>query len=83
MENHASNIPVKESDSNEKKATPSDKKHCVVKDVAATNMAVTQGSTQTKREPLIIQNLAIEEGTKDKGIEHLYNNVMTTNKDKG
>ena len=83
MEDHAANIPERESDNNKKKAAPSDKKHCAVKDVAATNTAVTQGSTQTKREPLIIQNLAIEEGTKDKGIEHLYNNVMTANKDKG
>ena len=83
MENHASNIPVKESDSNEKKATPLDKKHCAVKDVATTNMVVTQDSTQTEHEPLIIQNLAIEEGTKDEGIEHLYNNVMTANEDKG
>ena len=82
MENHATNIPERESDSNKKKAAPSDKEHCAIKDVAATNTAVTQGSTQTKREPFIIQNLAIEEGTKDKGIEHLYN-VMTANKDKG
>ena len=83
MENHAANIPERESDSNKKKAAPSDKEHCVVKYVAATNMAVTQDITQTEREPLIIQNLAIEEGTKDEGIERLYNNIMTTNEDKG
>ena len=83
LENHAANIPERESDSNKKKAAPSDKEHCVVKDVAATNTAVTQDSTQTEREPLIIQNLAIKEGTKDKGIENLYNNVMTANKNKG
>ena len=73
----------RESDNNKKKAAPSDKKHCVVKDVAATNTMVTQDGTQTEREPLIIQNLVIEEGTKDEGIERLYNNVMTSNKDKG
>ena len=83
MENHATNIPERESDSNKKKAAPSDKKHCTVKDVAATNTTVTQDGTQTEREPLIMQNLAVEEGTKDEGIEHLYNNVMTSNKDKG
>ena len=73
----------RESDNNKKKAAPSDKKHCFIKDVAATNTMVSQDGTQTKREPLIIQNLAIEEGTKDEGIERLYNNVMTVNKDKG
>ena len=83
LENHAANIPEIEWDSNKKKAAPSDKKHCVVTDVAATNTAVTQDSTQTEHEPLIIQNMAIEEGTKDEGIEHMYNNVMTANKDKG
>ena len=83
LENHAPNIPERESDSNKKKAAPSDKKHCSVKDVAAKNMMVSQDGTQTEREPLIIQNRAIEEGTKDEGIERLYNNVMTANKDKG
>ena len=83
MQNHAANIPEKESGSNEKQAAPSDKKQCAVKDVAATNTTVTQDGTQTEHEPLIIQNLAIEEGTKDEGIERLYNNVMTANKDKG
>ena len=73
----------RESDNNKKKAAPSDKKHCSVKDVAATNTTVTQNGTQTERESLIMQNLAVEEGTKDEGIEHLYNNVMTSNKDKG
>ena len=83
MEDHAANIPERKSDNNKKKAAPSDKKHCAVKDVAATNTTVTQDGTQREREPLIIQNLAIEEGTKDEGIERLYNNVMTANKDKG
>ena len=83
LDNHAANIPERESDNNKKKAAPSDKKHCAVKDVAATNTTVTQDGTQREREPLIIQNLAIEEGTKDEGIERLYNNVMTANKDKG
>ena len=83
LENHAANIPERESDSNKKKAAPSDKKHCAVKDVAATNTTVSQDGTQTEREPLIIQNLAIEEGTIDEGIERLYNNVMTMNKEKG
>ena len=73
----------RESDNNKKKAAPPDKKHCAVKDVAATNTTVTQDGTQTEREPLIIQNLSIEEDTKDEGIERLYNNVMTANEDKG
>ena len=83
MEDHAANIPETKLDNNKKKAAPSDKKHCAIKDVAATNTTVSQDGTQTEREPLIIQNLAIEEGTKDVGIECLYNNVMTANKDKG
>ena len=37
MEDHAADIPGRESDNNKKKAAPSDKKHCAVKDVAATN----------------------------------------------
>ena len=73
----------RESENNKKKAAPSDKKHCAVKDVAATNTTVSRDGTQTEREPLIIQNLVIEEGTKDEGIERLYNNIMTTNEDKG
>ena len=73
----------RESDNKKEKAAPSDKKHCAVKDVTATNTTVTQDVTQTEREPLIIQNLVIEEGTKDEGIERLYNNVMTASKDKG
>nr|XP_045090040.1 uncharacterized protein LOC123497526 [Aegilops tauschii subsp. strangulata] len=83
LEDHAANIPERKSDNNKKKAAPSDKKHCAIKDVAATNTTVSQDGTQIEREPLIIQNLAIEEGTKDEGIERLYNNVMTVNKDKG
>ena len=54
----------RESDNIKKKAAPSDKKQCAVKDVAATNTTVTQDGTQTERELLIMQNLAIEEGTK-------------------
>ena len=45
----------RESDNNKKKAAPSDKKQCAVKDVAATNTTVTQDGTQTEREPLIMQ----------------------------
>ena len=50
---------------------------------SATNTTVTQDCTQTESEPLIMQNLAIEEGTREEGIELLYNNVMIENEDKG
>jgi hypothetical protein len=76
-------IIQRESDNIKKKAAPSEKKECSVKDVPATSTTITQDGSQTEHEPLVMQNLAIEKGKKEEGIEHLYNNVMTANKDKG
>lgn len=85
FEKHGADIPEKESDNTGKTAAPTDKGDCAVKEVAGTSTTVTPEDTETEREPLIMQHLVTEKGTKEEGtkhsdhvskaIEQLYNNV--------